>query len=138
MEVIFMSKGYEFNKVDKKESYFNHISDEILRTVVNINNSSEKYSDDELINIVVKLLVKIDIEISQPLSSILHEIENIKYTYRLANTPKSRVDLKNVDISQIRNFNKFILNHQKNILIDQAIDCLNEWDKGNFITIQKL
>lgn len=133
-----MSKGYEFNKVDKKESYFNHISDEILRTVVNINNSSEKYSDDELINIVVKLLVKIDIEISQPLSSILHEIENIKYTYRLANTPKSRVDLKNVDISQIRNFNKFILNHQKNILIDQAIDCLNEWDKGNFITIQKL
>lgn len=133
-----MSKGYEFNKVDKKESYCNHISDEILRTVVNINNSSEKYSDDELINIVVKLLVKIDIEISQPLFSILHEIENIKYTYRLANTPKSRVDLKNVDISRIRNFNKFILNHQKNILIDQAIDCLNEWDKGNFITIQKL
>ncbi len=133
-----MSKGYEFNKVDKKESYCNHISDEILRTVANINNSSERYSDDELINIVVKLLVKIDIEISQPLSSILHEIENIKYTYRLANTPKSRVNLKNVDISQIRNFNKFILNHQKNILIDQAIDCLNEWDKGNFITIQKL
>lgn len=121
-------RKYNANSPDNEEKFLNYFGNELLKLSKALNDSDKnKFSDGEIMERITPLLITLD----EQLAEVESEIDDLKYTYSLANMSKESSDGSENDFSRI------ISIEQKNNLIDQAQECVNEWKMGKFNTVSR-
>lgn len=127
-------KGNAHQAVDKfenKTEFLNYFGKELFELVEEINSSDSKWNDADLVARVTSLLVMIDKYYQESLFELESQVDDLKYTYTLANTSKKSINNIQDD------FSKIVSIEQQNQLIDKARECMEQWKKNDFSTLSK-